>query len=209
MTEQPEKLGGDKVIRLTLNRMSKLILEGSRDPLVIITARKIAELSIDTARQLGRPINDETKDLICLEGVHAWCRANFQFLRDPLGTELIQTANRQLRSLDIPVKLAAGIWEPIRDAMASSAGKDAKKLTLPKPKMTGDSDEAVIVSLALVVALNITPVKMRLGGRNGAVQYVWGAVLIDNNWLDFDILHEGFGRHYAFEQFEDELIMEG
>lgn len=177
-----------------LDRMGKHIVEGSKDPLVITTARKIGELAIAAARQLGREVNDDTRDLICLEGLHAWCRRRFEYLADPAGIELIQSTNRMLRGLDIPEEIATAFWEPIRDALAKKANKDPATLTLPDPKVTGDSDEAVILSLSLAVALNITPVKIMLGGSDGQVHYAWGAVWA-GGWTHLDILHPTFGAH--------------
>ncbi len=183
-----------KGIKFTLDRMGKHIIEGAKDVLVITTARKIGELAIGAARQLGREVNDDSRSLICLEGIHAWCQHRFEYLRDPSGTELIQSSNRMLRGLEIPEELATAFWEPIRDAMAKKAEKNPSTLTLPNPKITGDSDEAVVLSLSLAVALNITPVKMMLGGSDGQVHYVWGAAWA-GKWTHLDILHPTFGEH--------------
>lgn len=186
-------------IRYECARMIRFIQEGRKDPLVIETARKVAELGAGTARQLGREVTNENRSLIQLEALHAWCRDQFEYIADPVAVELIQTPARQLRRLEFPEEMASGIWAPIRKAMAAREGRSAESLTLPRPKMCGDSDEAVIISLALAASLGIEPLKMRLGGSRGSIHYVWGAAWAAGAWQDFDILHEKFGDHAAIE----------
>lgn len=190
-------------IRYELQRMVKFIQEGRKDPLVIETARKVAELAADASRQIGRDVTVEKRPLIQLEALHAWCRDNFVYMADPVAVELIQTAPRQLRRLEFPEELTSGFWTPIQKLAAAKARVDVGTLTMPKPKMVGDSDEAVIISLALAAALGIEPLKMRLGGQNKAIHYVWGAAYADGKWRDFDILHEKFDEQAPIELLDE------
>lgn len=180
--------GGFDGIKHELARMVKFIQEGRKDPLVIEVARKVAEMSQEAARQTGRKVTDDNRDLIHLEGLHAWCQDNFVYVRDPAGIELIQTAPRQLRRLNFPPELASAFWAPIQKLAAAKARVDMKAMKLPDTKMVGDSDEAVIISLALAAALGIQPLRMRLGGVNNIIHYVWGAAHLNGKWHDFDIL---------------------
>jgi hypothetical protein len=183
--------------------MAKYIDEGRKEPIVITTARKIAEISAGTARSLGRDVTDETRQLIQLEGIHAWTRERWEYVKDPAGIELIKTPSRMLRELDIPEALSTAMWEPIREAMAARLKKDPAALSLPIPKVTGDSDEAVVLVLALAAALDIGPLKMRLGGTEGVIHYVWGAAYAAGEWRDCDILHPEFGKHHPFDIIEE------
>lgn len=194
-TTLPDSMDG---IRFEIARLSKYILEGAKDPLVIATAQKIAELSIATARQLKRKITDETRDLIVLEGLHAWCRANYEHVPNPPGVEIIKTPRRMLRELEIPEEFAGAMWEPIRDAMA----KQPDKLTLPKPKVTGSSAVAVCLVLTLAAAAGITPLRMRFGRTDGVIHYVWGNVFAAGKWHDIDIREPKFGKHVKFSHYE-------
>ncbi len=187
-------------VEYELARIVKFIQEGRKDALVIETARKVVELGLGTARQLGRKISHATHPLIALEALHAWCRENFEYINDPVDVELIQTASRQLRRLDFPSEFGNGMWTPIRKAMALQAKKKGDVLVLPKPKMVEDSDEAVIVSLSLAAAVGVSPLKLYLGGKQKTVHYVWGAAWADGKLRDFDILHAKFGeRHPSIE----------
>ena len=154
----PDSFSG---VEFTLKRMEKCVIEGRTDPLVVETARKIAELSAGTARQLGQKVTPANRDLIHLRGVHAWCRDRFEYMRDPVGVELIQTAPRQLRRLNMPDEFASGMWAPIKKAMKTGvpASKKKRSLKLPRPMMVGDADEAAIISLTLVAALGIEPME--------------------------------------------------
>lgn len=175
-------------IRFTLGRMLKMIQDGRKDPLVISIARKIAVLS--TA---GRSLKGAERDLYQLRGIHAWCRANFEYVRDPVNVELIQTPNRMLRELKIPPQLHKAIWGPIGKALG---GK------MPAPKMSGDADETTTLSLSLAAAVGITPLRIRLGGFDGIICTCWGAAQIGGVWEDIDILHAKFGSHAAVELIE-------
>lgn len=185
-------------IRLEVARLSKYIIDGAKDPLVIATAQKIAELSLGTARQLKQGVTDKTRHLITLKGIHAWCHATFEHVSNPVGAEIMKTPARMLRELEIPEEFARALWEPIRDAMA----KKREKLTLPKPRITGSSGVAVCLLLTLLAAVGITPLKMRFGGEQGMVHYVWGNVYAAGKWHDVDILLPKFGEHAVFDHYE-------
>ena len=190
-------------IKLTLQRMAKYIIEAGHDPFVVMTARKIAHLAVSTARQLDLEVDDNTKPLIWLRGIHAWCWEFFEYVRDPLDVEMIQTPNRMLRQLIGPREVSRLMWEPIRDAMAKKEGVDPATLPFPTPKVTGDSDEAVILSMSLAAAIGITPLKIMLGGADKRIHlgqvitYAWGAVWAAEEWHHLDILHDTFGKHHT------------
>lgn len=194
-TQLPDSLDG---IRFEIARISKYITEGAKDPLVITLAQKVAELSIGTARQLRRKITDETRDLIVLEGIHAWGHANFEHVSNPANTEVIKTPAKMLRELEIPEEFARSIWEPIRDVMA----KKPEKLTLPKPRITGSTAVSTCLLLTLAAAVGITPMRMRFGGDDGSLYYLWGNVSAAGKWHDVDILLPKFGKHKAFGCYE-------
>lgn len=176
-------------IRFTIGRMVKMIEEARKDPLVIATARKIAALSI-TSR---KPKNDDERNLLILKGIHRWCKENFVYVDDPVGIELIQTPNRMLRELEIPPQLHMLMWKPIAKALG---GK------LPRPMMTGDSDESATLVLSIAAAVGIRPLRIRLGGTGGTLHYAWGEVEINGKWRSIDILSPRFDTHPPFENLE-------
>lgn len=187
LTKLPDSLDG---IRFTVGRMVQMIKESRKDPLVITTARKIAGISLP-----GRKIQgDRTREWWILKGIHAWCRDRFQYVDDPVGVELIQTPNRMLRELDIPSQLHMAMWKPIGKAMG---GK------MPRPMMTGDSDESTTLVLALAAAVGISPLKVCLGGTQGTLHYAWGAARINGKWRNIDILSPKFDTHPSFDTLED------
>lgn len=172
---------GMEAILFTAGRMVKMIQEARADTLVIVQARKIAAIS--TA---GRDLKGEERTLQQLRGIHTWCRGNFEYVLDPAGVELIQTPNRMLRELEIPEMLHNAIWDKVESKLGG------KK---PPPKMTGDADEATVISLALAAAIGIEPLRIRLGGSEGNIYTCWGAAQVGGKWVDFDVLCEEFGSH--------------
>lgn len=180
----PEEVDG---IRFTVGRMAKMVEEARKDPLVISTARKISALST-TGRKIAN--GDRQRNWFVLKGIHAWCRDNFEYVSDPVGVELIQTPNRMLREIQIPPQLHMLMWKPIAKALG---GK------LPRPKITGDSDESAILGLALAAAVGIAPLRVMFGGNGGAIHYAWGAAEINGKWKHIDPLSTKFDAHPVFE----------
>jgi hypothetical protein len=174
-------------IWFTLKRMSKMIQDARKDPLVISTARKIAELSLAGCRGDG-----DAKTLRILKGIHAWGRANFEYLDDPDNVEVIQTPNRMLRALKIPVQLQKAMWDPIGKALG---GK------LPAPKITGDSDESTVLALSLAAAVGVRGLRIELGGHEGTIHYAWAGVSDGKKWRQIDILIDEFDKG-ALEKME-------
>lgn len=199
-TTLPDSFDG---IRYEIGRVVKYIQEGRKDPAVIALAQKIAELAAGTARQLKRKVNSDTRDLIWLEGIHAWCHANFEHVSNPVHIELLKTPARMIRELDIPEAFSRALWEPIRDQMAASAGKDPAKLKLPTPKITGNSAMAGCLVLTLAAAVGITPLRLRFGGDDGTLYYIWGSAHAGGQWHDVDILLPKFGKALKFNCYEN------
>lgn len=199
-TPLPDSFDG---IRYEIGRIVRYIQEGHKDPAVIGTAQKIVELAAGTARQLKRKVNSDTRHLIGLEGIHAWCHANFEHVSNPAGAELLKTPQRMIRELEIPEALSRAVWEPIRDQMAAAAGKDPAKLKLPSPRITGNSALAACLVLTLAAAVGITPVRLSFGGTNGTLHYAWGSVHAGDSWHDVDILLPKFGKALKFDCRED------
>ncbi len=197
---------GHEAIEYELARMALFIKEGRTDPLVVETAREVAQLSAQVSRQLGREVTDENRDLVHLEGLHAWCRERFEYVRDPAGVELIQTPQRMLRGLQVAPEVLESYWKPIRKAMEttlSTKHRDAVVAAMvPSPKMVGDADEAVIITLALAAAIGIQPLRMRLGGNGDVLNYAWASAWAMGAWHDVDILHPEFDKHHEFDTYQ-------
>lgn len=190
-------------IRFEIERLIQYIREGHKDPAAIAIAHKIAELAAGTARELGREVTEKNRDLIYLEGIHAWCRDRFEHVFNPAGAELIKSPARMLRELEIPEALSTAMWEPIRDSMAKAAKKDPAALRLPIPKVTGSSAVSTCFVLTLAAAVGITPLRMRFGGHDGTLHYMWGSAHAAGEWRDVDIMLPALGEHHPFGNYED------
>lgn len=192
----PDSMEG---IRFEVARLMKYIVDARKDPLIITTAQKIAELSLRTARQAGRKLAKEPPDLIQLRGIHAWCRANFEHVSNPNGVEVIKTPARMLRELNIPEEITRALWEPIRDGFSHASGKDPKKFKLPVPKITGSSAVAVCLVLSLAGAIGLSPLRMRFGGDQDTLHHVWANIFAGGRFHDVDITLPEFGKCGTFE----------
>ena len=194
----PDSMDG---IRFEIARIAKFIVEGQRDPLVLVTAHKIAELSLDAARQAGGKLAKEPNQVSWLRGIHAWGREHFLNVPNPSSVEVIKTPGRMLRELEIPEEFARAFWEPIRDAIAKAAGRDPAELKLPKPRITGSSGVAVCLGLSLAAALGLGPLRMRMGGHGEALHHVWGNVWAGGRYYDVDLMLPKFGEFERFDTY--------
>lgn len=190
-TQLPDSFEG---IRFTVGRMIKMIQEARKDPLVIATARKISAITTSS-----RKAREGERDLLVFKGIHAWCKKHFEYVKDPVNIELIQTPNRMLRELEIPPQLQMMMWKPIAKVLG---GK------LPRPKMTGDSDESTIIGLSLAAAVGIEPLRVRLGGYEGTICYAWGAAKLAGKWWNLDILTPGFNKYPKGMEIIDDIDVE-
>ncbi len=206
-TEIPDSMDG---IRYELGRIVRFIQEGRKDAVVVDAARDAAHLAVQVAEQLGIMVTEENRELLQLEGIHVWCRERFVYVRDPVHLELIQTPARQLGRLKVSPKdwesYSKPFVETMRNALATKFGKSMEANIVTAPMMTGDSDEAVTVSLAMAAAIGIEPLQLRLGGHDKQIHYVWGAAYVGGKWVDIDILHPEFGAHGDVEHYEDMAI---
>jgi hypothetical protein len=189
-------------IRCEVGRLIAYIYEAKKDPLVLATAQKIAELSMGTARQVGRKLAKESLDVIQLRGIDAWCRARYQYVANPVGIEIIKTPARVLRELDIPEEIALAMWEPIRNSFCKVTGQNPKKLTLPTPKFTGTSAVATCLVLSLAAAIGISPIRMRFGGIDDSVHHVWANVYAGGRFYDVDIAESEFDKTGTFQTYQ-------
>lgn len=178
LSKLPDSLDG---IRFTVGRLMEMIRESRKDPLVIATARKISALATS-----DRKIKEGERDVWILKAIHAWCKAHFEYVKDSVNVEVVQTPNRMLRELEIPPQLHLLMWKPIAKELGGR---------LPKPKMTGDSDESTILVLSLAAAVGIEPLRIRLGGIEGTIFYAWGAANTAGKWWNLDILTPGFNKY--------------
>jgi len=193
-TKLPNTMEG---VRFEIARISKYIVDGCKDPLVIFTAQKIAGLALGTARQLGQKVTDKNRELIILKGLHAWGHANFEHISNPPNVEIIKTPARMIRELEIPEEFARAFWDPIRESMAKG-----KKVGLPKPRITGSCGVSTTLILTLAAAVGFRFLQMKFGGQKECLHYLWGCVNVGDRWIDVDILMPEFGEHHKFEKVE-------
>lgn len=180
-------------IRFEVQRAVEYVREGRKDPLVVDTARYIAYLAADTAKQMGASDEEANSKLTAFEGIHYWCQANFHYVQDPTDIEYMQTANRMIRQKYTPAEILEWIWKPIAEGMANVRGFDISELKLPEGKAIGDCEEAApVLVCSLCVALDIYPVKFIFGGNDGTLHHVWAGAHTGDGWHESDITQTRF-----------------
>lgn len=165
-----------------IGRMVTHVQGARKDTLVIETARKIGVLATSSRK----PASESERQILSLRAIHAWCAAHFEYVDDPENVEVIQTPNRMLRALKIPLALQTAMWEPIGKVLGGR---------MPAPKICGDSDEASTLVMSLAAAIGIGPLRFQLGGHWDTVHYAWGAAKVGGKWYDLDILVNKFNTH--------------
>lgn len=183
-------------IRFEVRRMVEYVRMARKDPLVVDTARYIAERSGAAADAMGYPtqsMTDQDKKLLFLEGILYWCQESYFYVCDPNGIEYIQTPDRMMRQKNTPEEMLKLFWGPISTRMAQARGIDPSTLQMPDGRAIGDCEEGVTLALSLCVALDITPVRFQFGGNEGTLHHVWCGVHAGGDWHQFDVTQSGYG----------------
>lgn len=179
-------------IRFEVSRMLESVKDSRREPLVVDTARYLAQGAVDYAIQMGENVTEANQKLYMLEGFHWWCQHYCFFLQDPTGIEYFQIPQRMIRQKLTPVEILEWIWSPVRNGMALSRGIDPSSLSTPEGKASGDCEEFVALELAFCVSVDIYPVKFIFGGNDGTLHHVWGAAHTGDGWHQSDPTQKGF-----------------
>lgn len=183
-------------IRFEVSRMVEYVRAAKRDPLVVDTARYIAERSAAASDQMGSPVvamSDSERKLLFVEGIVYWCQENYFYVCDPAGIELMQTSGRMIRQQRTPRELLEVFFNPIMNRMAQARGVDPSGIHMPDGRAIGDCEEGVVLSLSLCVALDIVPVRFEFGGNDGTLHHVWSGVHTGEAWHQFDVTQPTLG----------------
>jgi hypothetical protein len=200
----------DVGINFEIAKMVRYVQEFRADPLVVQTARKVVSLC-------------GAKDRECeLNAIFLWAKGNFRYVNDPLGAEVTATPAHQLAELMTPPhvlktilgeelvsRISGGedslnLYYPPNSLRASSCFE--KSVSGPRPKISGDCDEAATLISTMLAAIGIES-RFRFGGTqhpNGDCNYhhVWvqGAKQ-DGTWVDMDITEIESDLGWAFSGF--------
>lgn len=162
-------------IKFELGRMREYVETGTKDALVIETAEEII---------LGLPAEKRGDLEARLEAAYQWIRERCVYRSDPVGLEVIQTANRMIRMSRIPAEVMGAVLAP---AMAVRAGQTLESFEpqLVAPFIAADCDECGILCASIVSSEPIgIPTQFRLGGTDGSEGYhhVWVQAQIGGRW---------------------------
>lgn len=140
---------GDAGTFMTVSRMSALIRKESAFPIVRRLAQRIV------AHVGGRDVAGQA------EALRSWLNANFRFIRDPVGTELLHTPEFLLRDFD------------------------------RYGYIQGDCDDAAVLAgaLARAVGMRVRIIVAGFTNAKGPYQHVWAEVAppAGNWWREMDV----------------------
>lgn len=186
-------------------RMANAIVQGRKDPLLIDCARLLATHYGKMIEHFSglekKPMSAHNNKTLFLDGLDLWCRSRFAGRNGNQGVEN-------------PRELAAWVMEPNYEALSlADPSQYRMKARGEPPAYVGSPDDATSCMLALCATLDIAPIRIRLGIRDGKAVRAWGKVYADGKWYDTDINDPNlalgeFGKFDDYEEMEVPLEME-
>ena len=205
-------------IRHEVGKMREYVRHFSGDPLVVQTARNVAQLC-------------QAKDKSCeMQSLFLWMKDNYRFVNDPVEKEYLTTPAFQVAEILTPPAvlreiLGANLIRQMMhtgkvDASILDASKEGRKQIVCRgcfdgkgsglhPRLSVDCDEAATVLGALLAGIGIVP-RFRFGGRtdprasDGCLySHVWLQGLDEmGKWVDLDVTEVDSKLGWYFEGFE-------
>jgi hypothetical protein len=164
-----------------VGRLTRAVVAGRKDELLIDCARLVAvhygKMIEHFSGLEKRPISAHNNKTLFLEGLDLWSRARF-----------FADRNRGGRETENPREVVAAAMEPFYDALElDDPARWRPRGPRRPPAYVGDPADAQCAMLALCASLDITPVRLRFGIRDGSPERMWGRVQADGEWYDSDI----------------------
>lgn len=161
-------------------RLAERIAAGRRDAVLIDAARifgvHYARMAEKFSALEGTPVPAHNNKTLFVEGIDIMCRALFS--PRPSGRE---------GSTEDPSEPVAELLRPWYESLELEDPSTYRlRPTAPPPAYAGDPLDAQCAMLAMCAALDIGPIRLAAGMRDGAPERVWGRVQADGRWWDVD-----------------------
>ncbi len=167
-------------------RMAERVADGRRDAVLIDAARL---MGVHYGRMVehfsaleGTPVSAHNNKAVFLEGLDIMCRALFAAGPREGSRRATEEPAEVVEHLMRPWYEALELDDPSRYRMGPQE---------PPPAYVGDPVDAQCAMLAMCAALDVSPVKIVAGVRDGAAERVWGRVKADGKWYDTDVTDLG------------------
>lgn len=201
----------ERGIRFEIEKMVEYVKHYSGHPLVIRTARRIAELC-------------EAKDKVCeMAALFAWTKEHYRYVNDPVDKEAIQTPVSMIRDITTPSEVLEAILGPEliermngfgvgHSMMGYQTGRVLAAACFEHgvdglhPRASEDCDSGAVFIASLLASIGITP-RFRFGGqkRGNACNYhhVWTQAYDSHSgkWVDMDVTESKSKLGWFFEGF--------
>jgi len=178
-------------------RMAEAIVQARKDPLLIDFARLIAVHYGKMVEHFSgiedRPVSAHNNKTLFLEGIDMWCRARF-------------SPRAAARTTENPRDIVEYAMGPVYEALSLEAPETYRGGSRAEPPAyEGNPDDATALMLGLCATLDISPIRIRLGVREGQAVRAWGKVYADGKWYDTDINDPtlALGEAQEFEGYEE------
>lgn len=198
---------------LDYRRLADCIAAGRKDEVVIDFGRLLAahygKLVEHISEKDGNPIYAHNHKTLFLEGVDITCRRC-------LGVGVAH--GRRGPETEDPRVIVEYLIRPWYEALKlEDPSKYRMRNMGPMPVYVGSPEDATCMMLSLCASVDITPIHLRWGMRDGKPVRVWGRVKADGNWYDTDI-NDGselsmngsdaprdlvLGEHFEFEDYDE------
>lgn len=190
---------------LDYRRLVECIAAGRKDEVVIDFGRLLSahygKLVEHLSEKDGSPISAHNHKTLFLEGMDITCR---KILGAPARAAM--NGQRMGQKTENPRDIVEHLLAPWYEALTL---EDPSKYRMrdfgPMPVYVGTPEDATCMMLSLAASVDITPINLRWGMKDGKPVRVWGKVKADGNWYDTDINDPNLvlGEYGEFEDYDE------
>jgi hypothetical protein len=163
-----------------IRRLAEKIANGRKDAVLVDCARLVGvhygKMVEHFSSLEGHPVSAHNNKTLFLEGLDLWCRWLFSAPRESRG------------STEDPREVVAHVMRPWYEALETDDPAAYRMPAQPPPPAyKGSPEDATCVALALNAGLDITPIRLVFGLKDGEPVRTWGKVQADGQWYDTDV----------------------
>ena len=186
---------------LDYRRLAECIAAGRKDEVVIDFGRLLSahygKLVEHVSEKDGSPISSHNNKTLFLEAIDITCR---KLYGEGSGN------GYRGRPTEDPKEVIKHLIKPWYEALnLDDPSKYRMRDMGPAPAYIGTPEDATCMMLSLCAGVDITPLNLRWGMKDGQPARVWGRVKADGNWYDSDINDPNLvlGDYFEFDDYDE------
>ncbi len=186
--------------------LAACIAAGRKDELIIDFARLLSAhygKMVEHFSNGGVPAHNNKT--LFLEAADVWCRKNFAPITDRAAMGLHNHQSWGSETED-PREVVEYYMTPWYESLKLEDPSLYRMRNMGAPPLyVGSAIDATCMMLSICASVDVTPIMLRMGKRDGKVARIWGKIQADGNVYDSDINDSMLvlGEHHEFDDYDE------